>query len=67
MPSCFEQSAPLASRRDEPSVSRREIERCDAEIQAAYSQVEPGPAYLVAMGVHDWEVEKRLIEEEGKR
>lgn len=65
--SCFEQSTVPASRRDESPASRPAIERCDAEIREAMSQTEPGPAYLVAMGIHDWEVEKRLIETEAKR
>ena len=65
MLSCFEQSALPASRRDEPSASRPEIERCDAEIREYRERGADSPAYLVVMGIHDWEVEKRLIEAEG--
>lgn len=37
-----------------------ELERCDREIEAMQGQ-ESSPAWLVALGVNDWEVEKRFL------
>jgi hypothetical protein len=47
---------------------QRELIRCDREIAEMLNQPEvmagTAPAWLVALGVSDWQAEKRLIEEE---
>ena len=37
-----------------------ELERCDREISDAAGQHDK-PAYLVTLGIEDWECEKRLL------
>lgn len=37
-----------------------ELERCDREIAAMLAQ-QNAPAWLVTLGVEDWEMEKRLL------
>ncbi|HXI39237.1 MAG TPA: hypothetical protein VNH83_04630 [Bryobacteraceae bacterium] len=44
----------------------REVERCDREISDAAGQTDK-PAYLVTLGIEDWECEKRLIKAGGIR
>ncbi len=39
----------------------RELQRCEREISEAAGQTDK-PAYLVTLGIEDWECEKRLIE-----
>jgi len=43
-----------------------ELERCDRELAEINAQpdLETAPAYLIALGRHDWEYEKLLIQRE---
>lgn len=45
----------------------REIARCDRELEEMRNQPSGQPAYLTALGILDWEREKRLIEEERRQ
>jgi hypothetical protein len=47
-------------------VMRDDLARCDREIEEIEERPAnyPAPAYLSAMGVNDWRVERRLIESE---
>ena len=40
-----------------------DLERCDREIAEASAHMN-APAYLVTLGVEDWRVERRMIEQE---
>lgn len=44
----------------EPDHVRQSLARCDQEI-AGYSSEHQKPAWLVTLGVEDWEMEKRMI------
>lgn len=43
-----------------------DLERCDQELAeiAAAGAVGDKPAWLVALGTNDWQIERRLIEKE---
>jgi hypothetical protein len=40
---------------------RAELDRCDREIAEMEAQAPVKPAWLVTLGIEDWECEKRLI------
>ena len=57
----------MAEHEIEASLSQQcDLERCDREIQEIRERAarEEMPAYLVTMGIHDWQTERRLIETE---
>ncbi len=56
-------------REAEDDVRRRRMARCVAEIQRLEARPADTPelAYLVTMGIRDWQEELRLLEEEGRR
>lgn len=47
---------------------KERLERCDREINEIYDRAmrEPMPAWLVALGVNDWEAERALIAQESE-
>lgn len=46
-----------------PDEIAREIARCDEEIAAMEAQEPVGPAYLVTLGIEDWQAEKRILQQ----
>ena len=50
----------LASATEHMKSLREQIARCDREIAEALKQHD-APAWLVTLGVEDWEAEKRLL------
>lgn len=46
------------------AMNAEQLARCDREIEAMRQQPPVKPAYLVAMGINDWQRERELIEQE---